>query len=202
MDATAESGVDGTLVVDLDAGESVLVATDSLVDHTGGVRVERPREDVVRSVASATSERTPVRATADEDATVRLAPPFHGEVVACDVDEPVAAVRSAFLAATDGVHVSADRVGDAPARGDGLFLTTAVGDGTLYLAGRGRVDAVTVEEGGERVVSAAHVVAFEERADVDVARSGAREEATPMCRIRGPATVWVGTRRAASDGPR
>ncbi|WP_232687241.1 AIM24 family protein [Halobacterium zhouii] len=203
MDATAEPGASGTLVLDLDAGESVLAATDSLVDHTGGVRVRRPREDALRSVANATSERTPVRVVADENATVRLAPPFHGEVVACSVDhEPVATARTAFLAATDGVRVGADRVGDGPARGDGLFLTTGAGDGTLYLAGRGRVDAITLEAGDERVVTAAHVVAFEERADVTVERAGAQEEATPTCRIQGPATVWVGTRPAVGGRPR
>ena len=186
MDATVEDGVAGTLVAELDAGESVLAAADSLVDHTGGVRAQRPRESVLRSVASAANERTPVRVTADEDATVRLAPPFHGEVVACGVaDESVAAVRSAFLAATANVRVGADSVGDAPARGAGLFLTTVEGDGTLYLAGRGRVDAVAVEEGDEHVVSATHVVAFEERATVTLERSGGLDDAVPTCRIRG-----------------
>lgn len=203
MDASVESGADGALVVDLEAGESVLAATDSLVDHTGGVQVERAREGVLRSVANAASERAPIRVNAKADATVRLAPPFRGEVVACDVtEEPVAATQSAFLAATDDVEVGADRVGDAPARGDGLFLTTLTGEGTVYLAGCGRVDAVTVEAGDEHVVSADHVVAFEQRAEVTVERAAAVEDVTPTCRIVGPATVWVGTRRESGSPPR
>jgi uncharacterized protein (AIM24 family) len=203
MDASVESGADGALVVELEADESVLAATDSLVDHSGGVRVERAREGVLRSVANAASERAPIRVHAAADATVRLAPAFRGELVACDVsEEPVAATRSAFLAATDDVRIGADRVGDAPARGDGLFLTTLAGEGAVYLAGRGRVDAVTVEVDEEHVVSADHVVAFERRAEVTVERSPGVEDVAPTCRIVGPARVWVGTRRESGRSHR
>jgi uncharacterized protein (AIM24 family) len=92
--------------------------------------------------------------------------------------------------------VGADRVGDAPARGSGLFLTPISGDGTAFVAGRGRVEAVDVAAGDDRVVSAANVVAFDADAAVSVERAGAIEDAPPTCRIRGPATVWVATRPA------
>lgn len=199
MNGSVESGVDGVVAVALEAGQSVLAAAESLVDHEGGARVERAREGALRSVASAASERgrTPVRVIAENATTVRFAPSFHGEIVACDVsDGAVATTRGAFLAASDDLQIGADRVGDAPERGDGCFLTTVSGDGALYLAGRGRVEAVTVEGGDEHVVSMPHLVAFEERADVSVGRPGPLEDATPTCRVRGPATAWVATRRA------
>lgn len=197
MDATVEDGPGGVVVAELAAGESLLAASDALVDHTGGVRVERAREGVTRSVANAARQRqrTTVRVTASEPATVRFSPNHHGAVAAVDLDgDGVAATRDAFVAAAAGVRVGADRVGDAPARGSGLFLTTVSGDGQAFLAGRGRVDAVTVPEGEAHVVSAAHVVAFDVDASVTVERVGAIENAPPACRVRGPATVWVASR--------
>ncbi|WP_336035246.1 AIM24 family protein [Halobacterium yunchengense] len=197
MDASVEDGAGGVLVVELAAGESVLAASDALVDHTGGVRVERAREGVLRSVANAARQRqrTPVRVTASDAATVRLAPRYHGRLVAADLGRgDVAAVADAFVAASAAVRVGADRVGEAPARGSGLFLATVSGGGTAYLAGRGRVDVVDVPDGGERVVSAASVVGFDADAEVSVERAGATEDAPPTCRVRGPARVWVATR--------
>jgi len=198
MDAAVEDGPSGLLVVELDTGESVLAASGALVDYVGKLRVERAREGVVRSVANARQrERTPVRVTADAATTVRFAPAHHGSVVAADLDGAgVAATREAFVAATDDARVGADRVGDAPARGSGLFLTTVAGDGTAYLAGRGRVERVSVADGDERVVAAANVVAFDADAAVSVERVGAVEDAAPVCRVRGPATVWTATRPA------
>ncbi len=198
MDATVEDGTGGLLVVELDAGESLLAASGALVDYVGKLRVERAREGVLRSVANARErKRTPVRVTAATATTVRFAPPHHGSVIAVDLDgDGVAATREAFVVATNDAHVGADRIGDAPARGSGLFLTTVSGDGTAYLAGRGRVECVNVPEGEERVVAAANVVAFDADAEVAVERVGAVEEAAPVCRIRGPATVWTATRPA------
>ncbi|MUV60864.1 AIM24 family protein [Halobacterium sp. CBA1126] len=202
MDASVEDGAAGLLVVELAAGESVLAASGALVDYVGELRVKQAREGVLRSVANARHrERTPVRVTADAATTVRFGPGHRGSVVAADLGEnSVAATRESFVAATDDVRVGADRVGDAPARGSGLFLTTVAGDGTVYLAGRGRVERVTVPEGDERVVAAANVVAFDADADVSVERVGATEDAAPACRIRGPARVWTATRPAPAAG--
>jgi len=198
METTVEDGVGGVLVVSFDAGDSLLASSGTLVDHTGGLRIERAQGGVLRTVANAASqrERTPIRVTAEREATARYAADHHGDVVSCDVgDRRVAAVRTAFLAATDGVRIGADRVGNAPDRGHGLFLTNLSGDGTAFLAGRGRVDRVDLEDGEDRVVAGNHVVAFDDRADVTVERISALEDATATCRIRGPGTVWVQTRR-------
>lgn len=197
MDVTVEDGVGGLVVAALAAGETMLAASDALVDHTGGVRIERARESVLRSVANATRQRqrNPVEVTASEDASVRFSPTHHGSVVAAPLgDDGIAATRGAFVAAPGGVRVGADRVGDAPTRGSGLFLTTVVGGERAFVAGRGRVDVVTVPDGETHVVSVAHVVAFDAPADVSVERVGAVEDAPPACRVRGPATVWVATR--------
>jgi len=203
MDATVEGGASGLLVVEFDAGESLLAASGSLVDYAGGLRVRRAREGAMRSVANAAGERqrTPVRVTAAAETTARFAPDHHGSVVAAEISgDGIAAARHAFLAATEDARVGADRVGDAPARGSGLFLATVAGDGTVYLAGRGRVERVDVAEGDERVVAAANVVAFDADADVSVERAGAVEDAAPACRVRGPASVWTATRPRAGSG--
>ncbi|MFC3478133.1 AIM24 family protein [Halobacterium litoreum] len=196
MDASVGDGVAGVLEVEFDAGDSLLTAAGALLDHDGGVRVSRAREGVLRSVANAARQReqTPVRVSAERETTARFAPDHHGELAACDLgDRTVRAARSTFLAATGDVRVGAGRVGNAPDRGVGLFLTTLSGDGTAFLAGRGRVERVDVD--GEYAVAADHVVAFDGDADVTVERAGALEDATPVCRVAGGA-VWVGTRRA------
>ncbi|MDH5020543.1 AIM24 family protein [Halobacterium rubrum] len=199
MDATVEDGLAGVLAVELDAGESVLAASGAIVDHTGGVRVERAREGALRSVANAARQRevTPVKVTATEAATARFAPRHHGEVAACGLDEgTVSVARDAFLAAPAGVRVGAGSIGNAPTRGMGLFLTQLTGDGgAAYVAGRGRVERVALAEGESRVVAAANVVAFEDRVGVTVERVSAMEDAASVGRFHGPGAVWLSTRR-------
>ncbi|MXR21871.1 AIM24 family protein [Halobacterium bonnevillei] len=196
MDATAEDGHGGLVVANLVAGESVLAASGALVDHTGNVRVERARDVVFRSVANAAGQRqrTPVRVTADAEATVRFAPPHHGSVVAVPLEgDGIAATRDAFVATDSGVRVGADRVGERR-RAAAALPCDARGHGTAYVAGRGRVDQVRVPEGDSHVVSAAHVVAFDANGSISVERSSAIEDTPPACRFRGPTTVWVATR--------
>jgi len=200
MDATVEDGPGGTLVVDLDASESVLAASGSLVDHTGSVRVERAREGVLRSVANAARQRevTPVRVTATGETTVRFAPRHHGEVAACGLgDGTVSVAREAFLAAPGNARVGAGSIGNAPTRGMGLFLTELSGDGDAYVAGRGRVERVDLAEGETRVVAAANLVAFEDRVGVSVERVSAMEDAASVGRFHGSGSVWLSTRRRA-----
>jgi len=198
MDATAEDGLAGALVVDLAAGESVLAASGSLVDHTGSVRVERAREGVLRSVANAARQRevTPVRVTATGETTVRFAPRHHGEVAACGLDGgTVSVARESLLAAPASVRVGAGSIGNAPTRGMGLFLTELSGDGDAYVAGRGRVERVDLDASETRVVSAANLVAFEDRVGVTVERVSAMEDAASVGRFHGPGSVWLSTRR-------
>lgn len=204
MDVIIEDGPGGVLVANLAAGESLLAAADALVDHSGGVRVERARDGVVRQVTNAEQQRqrTPVRVTATRDATVRLGPTHHGGIVAAPLDDgDIAATRDAFVAAHSTTRLGADRVGNAPSRGNGLFLTTLAGEGAAYLAGRGTVDPVTVPDGDEHVVAIGNVVGFDADADVSVERVGPVEDAPPVCRFRGPTTVWVASRPASTPGP-
>lgn len=196
MEARVEEGPGGVLVVELGAGESVLAASGALVDHTGGASVEQSRQGELRTVANATTEREHlVAVTAESATTARFAPPHLGDVVACELDAAVAAVQGAFLAAAGGVDVGADRLGTAPARGDGLFLRTLSGGGLAVLAGRGRVDRIDLDAGEERVVSAPHVVAYETTATANVESGRATSDAPAMVRLRGPGAVWVQTRR-------
>ncbi|SEW11611.1 AIM24 family protein [Halobacterium jilantaiense] len=198
MDATAEDGLAGALVVDLNAGETVLAASGSLVDHTGSVRVERAREGALRSVANAARQRevTPVRVTATAETTARFAPRHHGEVVACPLgDGTLSVARDSFLAAPTNVRVGAGSIGNAPTRGMGLFLTEVSGDGHAYVAGRGRVERLDLDAGETHVVAAANLVAFEDRLGVTVERVSAMEDAASVGRFHGPGAVWLATRR-------
>jgi uncharacterized protein (AIM24 family) len=200
MDATVGDGLAGTLAVALDAGESLLAASGALVDHTGGVQVQRAREGALRSVANAARQRevTPVTVTATEPATVRFAPRHHGELAACGLgDGTVSVARDAFLAAPSGVRVGAGSIGNAPTRGVGLFLTELGGSEgeNAYVAGRGRVERVDLDGDETRVVTAANLVAFEDRVGVTVERVSAMEDAASVARFHGPGAVWLSTRR-------
>lgn len=196
MEARVEDGPGGVLVVDLGAGESVLAASGALIDHDGGASVEQSRQGELRTVANATTEREHlVAVTAESATTARFAPPQLGDVVACELDTAVAAVQGAFLAAAGGVDVGADRLGTAPARGDGLFLRTLSGGGLAVLAGRGRVDRIDLDSSEDRVVSAPHLVAYETTGTANVESGRATSDAPAMVRLRGPSAVWVQTRR-------
>lgn len=200
MDATVEEGLAGTLTVDLTAGESMLAASRSLVDHAGSVRVERARAGALRSVANAARQRevTPVRVTATGETTVRFAPQYHGEVAACPLgDGTVSVTRDAFLAAPSSVRVGAGSIGNAPTRGMGVFLTELTGDdgGEAFVAGRGRVQRIDLDVSETRVVAAANLAAFDDRVGVSVERVSAMEDAASVGRFDGPGSVWVSTRR-------
>lgn len=199
MDATVEDGLDGLLVVSLEPGEAMLAASRSLVDHTGGVRIERARKGALRSVANAARQRevTPIRvaATGGTTATVRLGPRRAGRVAACDLAAgTVSVARDAFLAAPTDVDVGAGTVGQAPTRGMGVFLTELSGSGTAYVAAPGRVERVALGGGDERVVVTDHVVAFQRRVGVGVQRASAMEDAPAVARFHGPGAVWVSSR--------
>jgi uncharacterized protein (AIM24 family) len=200
MDATVEDGLAGLLVVSLEPGEAVLAASGSLVDHTGGVRVERARQGVLRSVANAASQRqvTPLRVAASggTTATVRFAPEEIGGIGACDLDgaDTVAVARGAFLAAPAGVEVGAGSIGNAPTRGMGVLLTELSGSGTAYVSGPGRVEEAVLDGGDTRVVATDHVVAFEDRLGVGVQRASSMEDAPAVARFHGPGSVWLSSR--------
>jgi uncharacterized protein (AIM24 family) len=196
MEARVEDGPGGVLVVDLGAGESVLAASGALVDHAGGASVEQSRQGELRTVANATAEREHlVEVTAETATTARFAPAHLGDLVACELDTEVAAVQGAFLAAAGSVNVGADRLGAAPARGEGLFLRTLSGGGLAVLAGRGRLDRIDLDAAEERVVSAPHVVGYETGVAAGVETGRATSEAPPTVRFRGPGAVWLQTRR-------
>lgn len=198
MEATVEDGPDGVLVVSLTAGESVLAASDALVDHEGGASVEQSREGQLRTVADATTEREQlVRVAAERETTARFAPAASGDIAACQPGEtPVAAVQGAFLAGAGGVDVGVDRLGSAPARGEGLFLRTLSGDGLVFLAGRGRVERVDLTDDAARVVSSAHLVGYETTVSVTRERGRATSDSPAAVRCRGPGAVWIQTRRS------
>lgn len=196
MEARVEDGPAGVLVVELGAGESVLAATGALLDHDGGASVEQSRQGELRTVANATSEREHlVAVTADTATVARFGPAHLGDVVARDLDSELAVVQGSFLAAAGSVSVGADRLGNAPARGDGFFLRTLSGGGLAVLAGRGRVDRVDLEATEERVVSAPHVVGYETNVTAGLEPGRTTSDAPPSVRFRGPGAVWVQTRR-------
>lgn len=200
MDATVEDGLAGVLAVSLEPGASLLAASGSLVDHTGGIRVERARKGVLRSVANAAQQRevTPVRVTAagGTTATVRFAPGRIGAVGSCDLDSAgvVSVARSAFLAAPGDTDIGAGSVGNAPTRGMGVLLTELSGSGTAYVSGPGRVERVALGGGDTRVVATDHVVAFDDRVGAGVERVSAMEDAPAVARFHGPGAVWLSSR--------
>lgn len=197
MKTAVRDGHGGVLVASFEAGESLLAAAGSLVDHAGGLRVERARDVSLRSVANAAEqrERSALRATADRATSARFAPRFRGELAGVDLDGGALAVAGeGFLAATGDVELGADRVGPGPERGLGLLLTTVTGDGTAFVAGRGRVERVDLGEDGERFVTVDHVVAYERGVDASVERESAVDDARAVCRFEGSGAVWVSTR--------
>lgn len=196
MEARVEDGAGGVLIVEFEASESVLAASGALVDHTGGASVERSRQGELRTVANATTEREHlVEVTAETATTARFAPAHLGDVVACELDAELAAVQGSFLAAAGDVSLGADRLGPAPARGEGLFLRTLSGGGLAVLAGRGRVDRADLDAGEERIAAAPHVVGYETTATASVEAGRTTSEAPPTIRFRGPGVVWLQTRR-------
>jgi len=193
-----------TLVVSLDAGESVRVEAGCIVGYSPGITIDRRSSGLLRSVAtrSGIPSVSLATVTAETSGVIRLAPPLPGAIVRHDVGATSLSVvqTGSFIAAAEGVDVETSRErGRAFTRGQGLFMLRMTGSGPVFLAGYGGVERLTLDPGEVQTLNTGYVVGFEDTISYDVDRvEGLKStlfgDAGLVCRFEGPGSVWTQTR--------
>jgi len=193
------------LTLDLAAGETVRAEAGALVSHTDDVDIRTGADGgILKSLSRSMfgGESFFLNTfTANEDATLQLAPALSGDVSYHElVDETLYVQSSSFLAADPDVDVDTKFGGGRTFfGGEGLFLLRLSGTGPAFLSSYGAIDELTVEPGETRVVDTGHIVAFEDSLSFDVDRVGGLKSTLfsgegLVCRFSGEGRVWTQTR--------
>jgi len=194
------------LDVDLSPGDAVTAEAGALVSHSAGVDVETNRggggllQNVKRSILGGESFfRNTFRS--DDGGHATFAPPLPGDVVHVGLqDERINLQSGAYLAADAELDVDTS-VGGARTffGGEGFFLLSVIGTGSLWFTSYGAIERVELSEGETYTVDTGHVVAFEESVSYDVRRVGGLKSTLfsgegLVGDLTGPGSVWLQTR--------
>ncbi len=189
------------LVLTLDADEEIQAESGSLVSHSATVSV--PSDTTPSLERSVSGEKVAFSTTfaANNPGTVRLAPPFPGDIFHYELRDETLYVQScSFLAAEPGIDF------DAPfdeeetfVECSGDFLLELSGAGLAFLSSYGAVSVVSLDPGETYLVDTGHVVAFEGSVDFDVTRADSIQSPTGrrgglLCELEGPGTIWTQSR--------
>ncbi|ODR81930.1 TIGR00266 family protein [Haladaptatus sp. W1] len=185
------------LLLTLDADEEIRVEAGSLVSHSAGVEVPPDSEALLER--SVLGEETPFSTTfaADHPGTIRLAPPFPGDIFHYELRDETLYVQScAFLAAESGIDFE-EKGSFVECAGD--FLLELSGSGLAFLSSYGAVSIVSLDPGERYILDTGHVVAFEGSVDFEVTRvdtvhSHAGGRGGLVCELEGPGTIWTQSR--------
>ncbi len=189
------------LVLTLDSGEKIRGESGALVSYSGAVEIPTETEKSLEHASF--GENTPFSTTfvSNRPGTVRLAPPFPGDIFHYELrDESLYVQSCSFLAAESGIDFDAKFSADETFVGcSGDFLLELSGAGLVFLSSYGAVSVVSLDPGERYVVDTGHVVAFEGTVDfsvnrVDGIRSPDDGQGGLLCELEGPGTIWTQSR--------
>lgn len=205
--------------INLDNGESIQIENGAMLYHNGKVALEGHMNSNGKSgvggMMSALGRKmtsgesffiTKATGTAD-DSEIGIAPANPGVIKAL-VTSPGNELRlntGAFLAADDGVsyNMVRQKVSRAIFGGTGgLFVMETSGSGTVLVSGYGDIIPVDLNAGDDYVVDNAHVVAWDEALDYDIAAAsgtfGFKTGEGLVNKFHGTGTVYIQTRNLES----
>lgn len=194
------------LVVDLDAGETILAEPGAMVGHSDAIEIETTttRDGILSSAKSMlggesafanefTAEGGPGRVT--------FAPPTPGDVKQHDLqDETLYAVDGAFLAAEPSIDVDSEFGGlKSMLGGAGITPLALKGTGQVFVEAFGGLESIELDAGETYTVDNEHLVAWEDSVDFDARRVGGLKSTLLsgegiVLDFTGPGTVWYQTR--------
>jgi uncharacterized protein (TIGR00266 family) len=189
------------LVLTLDTDEEIRTESGSLVSHSATVDV--PSDATSSPKRSVSSEEAPFSTTfaANNPGTLRLAPPFPGDIFHYELRDETLYVQScSFLAAEIGIDFDAKFSAKETFLGcSGDFLLELSGAGLAFLSSYGAVSVVSLDPGETYIVDTGHVVAFEGSVDFEVNRADGIQSPTGdggglLCELEGPGTIWTQSR--------
>jgi uncharacterized protein (TIGR00266 family) len=193
------------LVVQLDAGESVVAEAGAMVSMSGGVEVQTTTRGGLfaglrRAVLGGESFFVNTF-TAAAPGEVTFAPPVSGDVIHVPVGgQPILAQSTAFLASAASVQVDSTWGGARSFfAGEGFFLLRLTGQGDAFLSSYGAIHEKALGPGERYVVDTGHIVAFDGSVGYEVRRIGGLKTTLfggegLVAEFAGPGRVWLQSR--------
>lgn len=142
--------------------------------------------------------------TANNDGELILAPGVPGDIIAFDLKgETLFAQGGAYLAGDPSLEISTKLSGKAMIGGEGLFLATIKGNGTVFLNSYGAVIKKELAAGEKYIVDTGHIVAFTESITYQIRQasrglkgvfSSVASGEGLVSEYTGPGTLWLQTR--------
>lgn len=139
-----------------------------------------------------------------------LAPSILGDLYAIDItpSTPYMVQKDGFLAGSDSLEISTkmQNLTKGIFSGEGFFVITVSGSGTLFVSSFGAIHAVDIPAGQTFIIDNSHLVAWPANTDykIEKASSGWISSVTSgeglVCRFRGPATVLIQSRNPHGFG--
>ena len=110
--------------------------------------------------------------------------------------------KDGFLASTQGVEIStkAQNLSRGLLSGEGFFILSATGRGTIFISSYGVIHPINLERGEEVIIDNGHLVAWPDYMDykIEKASNGWISSFTSgegvVCRFKGPGVVFIQTR--------
>jgi len=202
------------LQIDLQKGEKVKAEFGAMVAMDGDLDVEGKLEGglmggVMRALAGEKFFFQTIRATRGPG-QVFVSPASLGDVLDVELDGEyqLTVQKDGFLAATDGIEVSAktQNLMQGVFSGEGFFVLKISGKGVVFLNSLGAIHAVNLEEGQEFIIDNNHLVAWPSfmHYSIEKASKGWISSLTSgeglVCRFRGPGTVLIQSRNPGGFG--
>ena len=194
---------------DLAAGERIKAESDAMIAMSGNLSIEGKREGSIlgglaRKFLSGESFFFQEIVANNGPGSVLFAHALPGGIVDVELDGSynLRVQKDGFLAATSGIQVDTkmQNLMQGLLSGEGFFILTISGKGTVFLSSYGAIHIINVEQGQELVVDNGHLVAWPDymQYKMEKASSGWLSSLTSgeglVCRFKGPGPVIIQTR--------
>lgn len=193
-------------------GEAVKAASDAMISMSTTIRLRGRVEGgflsgLVRKYLTHESFFLQTLTAEHGDGDVLLGHPLPGgiEAVTLDGTDGLMVQKGGFLAASAGVRIRSrmQSVSRGLFSGEGFFLLHLTGKGVAFLGCYGRIHAIRLAQGEERIIDNGHLVAWPDSMRYSIEKAaGIFSSYTSgegiVCRFRGPGTVLIQTRNPAS----
>ena len=207
-------------VVHLQHGEAVMAESGAMVSMSPTIRLEAKMSGggVFGAIKSAMGGESLFRTTFYAESgpgEVTFAPSTMGDILSLELTgQKVFVQPGSYLAGHPGLEISVQGSARGFMSGEGLFLLTVRGSGTLLLSSFGAIHSKVLAPGEEYIVDSGHIVAFEESVQYQLEKATGKTQGVGgflkgmvqsalsgegcVCRYRGPGRIYLQTRQLPS----
>jgi uncharacterized protein (TIGR00266 family) len=204
-------------VVSLGQGEQIMAESGAMVSMSPTIKLEAKMSGggVFGAIKSAVGGESLFRTTFTAErgpGEITLAPSSVGDVLGVELKGTKFFVQpGSYLAGDAGFNISVQGSLRGMLSGEGLFLLTVEGTGTLLMSSFGAIHTKELGAGEEYLVDTGHIVAFEHTVSYGIEKAAGKTQGVGgflkgmvqsalsgegfVCRYRGPGRIYLQTRQ-------